>query len=437
MMIFADQVMLYYNYIQHLKGAKKMEHLEIQNFSVIKKADFEVKRMNLLIGPQATGKSVVAKLLYFFQRFLYHTFPVSIRERVNKPGVVKNGENDFTRLFPKYIWSNQEFCINYRFDKLELSVRNIKNGNGGYSLKFDYSKNLTTTYNKLKREYQKEIDNVHKSKSNITENDIFINTFIEKYFEYAGLLYVPFFVPAGRSFFSTIQKNMFSILSKGVDIDEFIIEFGAQYEGFKNNLTLHSTKNELDEKLIKITNNILCGEYKYKNDEDWIVQEGKEINIFNSSSGQQEALPMLLTLMHFQSLQTNKFIIIEEPEGHLFPVAQKDIVSLLGLIYNRKGNYNNFLLTTHSPYILTALNNLLLAHDTIKSHGEKKVKKIIDPDSAIDFDDMSAYTMKNGVLKSILDKDTRLIGSSVIDSVSDDFAKSFDSLIELQMEKPE
>ena len=41
--------------------------------------------------------------------------------------------------------------------------------------------------------------------------------------------------------------------------------------------------------------------------------------------------------------------MVEEPEAYLFPVAQKQII--------------DFAITTHSPYILSSLNNLLYAYN--------------------------------------------------------------------------
>ena len=40
--------------------------------------------------------------------------------------------------------------------------------------------------------------------------------------------------------------------------------------------------------------------------------------------------------------------------------------------------------------------------------------------------------MTDGVLKTILDDETRLIGSSVIDTVSEEFDCVFDKLLEIQ-----
>ena len=92
---------------------------------------------------------------------------------------------------------------------------------------------------------------------------------------------------------------------------------------------------------------------------------------------------------------------------------------------------HSIVITTHSPYILSALNNLILAKDTLTEENQNELYKLVDKDMLINLSDVSAYTIENGVLKSIVDEDSRLIGINIIDSVSDDFATTFDSLLAL------
>ena len=44
-----------------------MQKIEIRYLGPIKELDMEIKDFNLLIGEQATGKSTVAKAIYFFR----------------------------------------------------------------------------------------------------------------------------------------------------------------------------------------------------------------------------------------------------------------------------------------------------------------------------------------------------------------------------------
>jgi predicted ATP-dependent endonuclease of OLD family len=48
-----------------------MRRLIIQNFSCIKNATIDFGRVTVLIGPQASGKSVICKLNYFFLDVLH------------------------------------------------------------------------------------------------------------------------------------------------------------------------------------------------------------------------------------------------------------------------------------------------------------------------------------------------------------------------------
>ncbi len=45
------------------------EKLIIKNFAGIKELEIEVKKINILIGPETSGKSICAKLLFYFQDF--------------------------------------------------------------------------------------------------------------------------------------------------------------------------------------------------------------------------------------------------------------------------------------------------------------------------------------------------------------------------------
>lgn len=43
-----------------------METLHVKDFLVIKEAKFDIKKINIIIGSQANGKSIIAKLIYLF-----------------------------------------------------------------------------------------------------------------------------------------------------------------------------------------------------------------------------------------------------------------------------------------------------------------------------------------------------------------------------------
>jgi len=119
---------------------------------------------------------------------------------------------------------------------------------------------------------------------------------------------------------------------------------------------------------------------------------------------------------------------IEEPEAHLFPTSQKKIVSLIATLYNNFGH--SFFITTHSPYILTAINNLVVGKDAYdKAEGNteklKRIEQVFAFDELICLEDVSAYTLNKGKLESIINMENRLIGANLLDAVSDEFDEAF------------
>lgn len=374
-----------------------MECLRIKNFLIIEEADFEVGRFNIIIGSQASGKSIIAKLLHLCRHFAEDSI-YSLQQRV---------ENGFERVFPKHLWKEQSFEIQYQFQERKI---NLSNNEGVLA-----------------------IDAVgHKSVEELTKLQAIIPT---------SLLNRPLmesvkpnqfilnktFIPASRSSLSLITENIFTLIRDGIKIDYFFELMAAYYEQSRK---LYITN--FDNQNIEVKNlftSILKGRYEFKAGQDWITTERNAVPLAYTSSGQQEALPMLVILSYIIISTDKNYITIEEPEAHLFPVSQKNIIELLALLYSQ--NNHDFVLTTHSPYILTAINNAILAHDVITEKGKEAVKDIFNLDFSIQYEDVRAYTIKNGKLMSILDDETRLIGASVIDSVSDEFENVFNSLLEL------
>ncbi len=83
-------------------------------------------------------------------------------------------------------------------------------------------------------------------------------------------------------------------------------------------------------------------------------------------------------------------IIIEEPESHLHPKAQREIAELYVMLVNLG---IEVLLITHSPYIVDHINNLIEANKICKKYPEKKeeITKWIPEDAFIDSNKVSAY----------------------------------------------
>lgn len=123
--------------------------------------------------------------------------------------------------------------------------------------------------------------------------------------------------------------------------------------------------------------------------------------------------------------------IVEEPEQNLFPETQAKVLYEL-LKCRNTAEHNKLVISTHSPYILTALNNAILANDVFKKSG-KSIDEL-PKNRMVPFENVSAFKFENSGIISITDDETRLIDASQIDGCSTDINEVFDKLKDLNDE---
>lgn len=421
------------------------EVLKISNFLCIDELTIELKKINVVIGPQASGKSVVAKLSYFFKQFIWELFYSAIQEN-EKSEFDERIVGRFFKLFPSSGWGNDDFNIEYRVSDIFIRVSR-GTGDQRSSIVINHSaffnEEFLTIKEYISRPENKVLPTDFPAFSLMMEK---IETHYIESLKSQLCLAAPFnpvFVPAGRSFFSILQSNIFFLRANNAFDDPILLSFGSYFEQMKKNTTdmirLTSGKMNLLKKIDNLCESILCGKYSRSNGEDYLVtRDERFVKISNASSGQQETLPLtlLLSSLPFDYGESARTVYIEEPEAHLFPKAQRDIIELISLVYNNNKENLQFFITTHSPYILTSINNLLqagtleqeLSGDAIRS---KKLDEIVAPQIRLYPEDVAAYMIKDGRSTSIIDKETKIIDANLIDEVSSDLAVQFDQLLEL------
>ncbi len=413
------------------------EILIVENFAGISKLEIRLNKINVLIGPQATGKSICAKLLFFFKKF-----DTEIINAVENATTKKEFDmlliNKFIEYFPIHSYPKQNFLVRYEINEQFIEIK----GNNGNRIELDYSEEYSRTLTSFKRQYKKiktirtEQKTIELNKSPIEIKEQYFSWLKEKIGEYAG--FNQLFIPAGRSFFANLQKSIFSFLSSNKSIDPFIIEFGSFYEIIKEIEQRASSKERSNSISDIYLENILSGKYLHEKGNDFLVHpDGRKINIAYSSSGQQETLPLVLILKalpNVKMLSNGASIYIEEPEAHIFPNAQKLIVEFISYVFNSSLLNYQFFITTHSPYILTSFNNLIQA-GVIESESNddkrRELYRIIDKNLILKPNSISAFSLHNDGFCDLIDSETGLIKVNSIDSVSNDISVEFDNLLNL------
>ena len=116
-------------------------------------------------------------------------------------------------------------------------------------------------------------------------------------------------------------------------------------------------------------------------------------------------------------------MFVEELEQNLFPKAQFELVKLLvGLLKQMEkkptGYKSTVFLTTHSPYVLTALNVMMLA-SVAYGKSPERVRELGLEEYVLPYGSYSAYCIKDGRFESIVDEEYDFIKGDFLDSVSE------------------
>lgn len=147
----------------------------------------------------------------------------------------------------------------------------------------------------------------------------------------------------------------------GTKIPDVVKDYAKMVKGQVNNSALDTAYCLIRDIFKADYTNESDGEKVYFDEKHWV-------KLMYSSSGQQEVLWILILTFVIILENKNSFVIIEEPEAHLFPIAQKNVISLISLMLNSTDS--KAIITTHSPYILTSV-NILLYSDKVEKFERK------------------------------------------------------------------
>ena len=458
-------------------------HLCIENFNTIESIDLPLKDLLIFIGAQASGKSTISKAIYFFKS-LRDDLSIYLQEECYAKGHFDTSIATFAKQ------AKQKFIKIYgtvnQFPNLKLHYDygdNLSRGEGSLTVTIQPSPNSQYTdiifSDKFRTQFrnlvkktqdfhqeslqssplnffspQREISAQKTREANFFEE---LNTEINRLFgDDRDLL----FIPAGRSVITSLSLQRYNIdlrdtnsdnLSEGIKLDYLMKLFIERIdrvkplfqrtiaEWFDQQVNARESAHQKQLQIAQdLLNNILQGQYRYTNDREFLeFKSGQTSQINFASSGQQEVLWILLFVFLLILNERKVFLVIEEPEAHLFPIAQKQVIDLMALLANQ--SENQVIVTTHSPYILAAYNNLLYAHQLGHKTGQTpdqaaQVSEIVDPLLWLNPDRLGAYMVENGGVREIVDPENHLIYSAEIDRASEIIVDTFNQLFDLDDE---
>jgi len=422
----------------------KLERYSIENFGPIMKADIELNNFTVFIGPQSTGKTLVSQLIYFLRNFGEYVFWNTDNFFVDSPIFKNVNQWQIQSFLQKLAWwygdnklsmiSNQT-KIDWEFKGKAYSI-DFKNHKVNANEEF---------FNYISDNQQKSILTESSSLS-LTDDYIPAERIIAslithfqfpKFPSWPGYIY-KFYESLGDSleFWSRREKGEYYDPSNGG------LWAGASF--FIN------SSNNIGRVIEEIVVDILRGQISYdKQKRVWVDIQGKMYATRNLASGQMDFWPIwtILSKAYYSLSRAHyrNWVFLDEPEAHLHPSAQKQLVDILCLLDM------SFILTTHSPFILYSLNNKMVEGEfssrLISDSERETFNELYYGGTEEDFMKfvnknphvlaflrpglVNAYNFsKDGKVKNIIEPETKLIREEYLEEVARELERDFNIYLE-------
>lgn len=423
-----------------------LRHLEIYNFGSVREAQMDFSRVNVFIGPQSVGKSCILKIAC-------HCAWVEKRLMVSK---------DVT-LFQK---------DNYFFEQL-LAFHKLQGYDTDPGLRIVYKTSFLT------------LEYVHASK-------LFTCKFTNqgRFYKRAKLSYIP----AERNVIATIPnwlelsyedtntrsfmadwaesrkefaKRRLPILSLGAEYyyDDMKDRDMVKFRNMENGLPMSNassglqslipvmlyvhylTQSVFKDKSVSVARardneklmHRMYKEQSRKADSGYLnLDNSYDLKLnseFLSFSSEEEKEKFLQRYNNYTQYQHSD-IFLEEPEENLFPKTQAEVVyRLLEDIFS-PNRENSLFMATHSPYILYALNNAILANIVRGSMPKEEFSMLDCGRARFEAKDISVWQIKDGAIERIensasntIQDKSGLIRQNYFDGVMKDVMADFNNML--------
>lgn len=433
-----------------------MHHIKIHKLGPIKDCELSCSKFMTLTGFQASGKSTIAKAIFYFRTIKDDIY--SLVESRALSGLMYNSEYEnislkkllidtlrekFLRVFGSSWGMDNDMYLEYHYSDqcfVQISLTESKLYQTPNYIWITLSPALTGFLNKHENVLTADALGIPETQKQKLKTEL--NTFFED--EYSAV-----YIPAGRSMLTLLSQQLSYIYTTMKDSQKRTLDYCTQdyierilrlrtefsngLEGIATYPTIRSKPpRKTVELALRLIGKVLRGSYSVSNGEERIVlEDGHYVKINFASSGQQEAVWMLNLLFYYLIQNEPTFFILEEPESNLFPESQKYVSEFISLVNNSQ---HSVLLTTHSPYVLGTLNNLLYANQT-PAETRGVAHSIIPEQLWLDRDQFEAWFVRYGGIENSMDTEIGLIQNEKIDEISKVINTDFDKLLELHTDE--
>ncbi|MBO1065819.1 MULTISPECIES: AAA family ATPase [Nostocales] len=462
--------------------------IQIANLGVIEKAEIDLKPLTVFIGGNGTGKTWTAYTLAsilgeygckkYWQAYLdkktQQRYPIidNAIEELLQEGYVRIDLIDFAEEFIEtyindvsnltYRWMNKFLATEYvnfanvkvKFNLADITLKildNIKQYSLAQEISFGSSQNKNTL-RIFKEKNENSIYFYLISVSNSNDQSNIFDKLPRIVFE--EILFEEFFALIHRAFYSSVyifpteRTGVLPLFSSANKIDEYheyddedktskLTEVVKIFENMVYSVYEKSSIEREEEiqlypevldyiRLAEILENDILGGKVNLIDESVIDKEilyqpseNVKLEMTVSSSMVKELAPLVLCLRHLAL--PNELLIIDEPEMNLHPAAQVEITEFLAMLVQAG---LKVLITTHSPYIVDHLANLMKAAKYEDKESLKERFYLERTEAFIPQEKVSVYLFEDGTAKNILHEDGR-IDWGTFGNVSDDISHIF------------
>lgn len=442
-----------------------MRKIIIKNIGAIESLELDLNRINVFIGPQSSGKSTISKILchcMWVEKACY--LNQEERKGFEKKDVFYDSLIEYHRLDGyfhktasiKYI--GELLTITYTHSSGNIKISDSKTVVYAYP-KIAYipsERNLVATISNFEK-YNEANDVItyfgydwsdarsaisEQSLTNLFEREItykYMNgddyildgeSKIKLRFASSGVLSaVPLYLVSKYLYSEIYKKNRAIspsqrkiILNLTDSISTLRNELSHGVESISNNAVL------ITEMIAFIANNTSSAYAKeislIKDITKLIIQVKKGEKLRTLASNAAENIEKVEQVFNYKYTQ----LFIEEPEQNLFPKAQMKFINELFCQLNSENRKHSAVITTHSPFVIFAINNCIMRY-MVKDKIDENLKfELLYNKATIDPKDISIYQIENGNLKNIQDEDGNLDENFINDAYKANSAEYFSLL---------